>query len=348
MSNETAKWLNTRTAIGYTAKRGNAWHHRTELQENGGNHFTGPVPLEHALTLLRSPQLTVGTAESTILTPDGVTRITDPTRLSIVRPAGAFGPDDHGAILGSHMAGYQHHAYDQWLIEESNRILGHADGELGIGTLGLLKGGRVAWAQFEMPENVETRSGMAIRPFFTAMTSCDGSLATGYSAAAQIVVCDNTLAACEAETDRTGLRVKIRHTSKSLQRVADVAEALDLLVTVTDAYTAQIDRLALQVVSPSQFQTFLERWVPATDTKTGITAAKNRRAGLADLWATDERVTPWKGTALGVLQMVNTHDQHVKKSLTETRYGQTMHNFLKGKTAAQDTRVLSILTDVLA
>ena len=42
MSRETLEWLNENTLIGFTDKRGNAWHHR------GGydNHYPGGIPVE--------------------------------------------------------------------------------------------------------------------------------------------------------------------------------------------------------------------------------------------------------------------------------------------------------------
>ena len=45
MSKETMKWLNSNTLIGYTSKRGSAWHYRADLQAAEPNHYPGPVPV---------------------------------------------------------------------------------------------------------------------------------------------------------------------------------------------------------------------------------------------------------------------------------------------------------------
>ncbi len=45
MSRESLTWLNTNTLIGFTAKRGHAWHWRAEEQGNASNHYTGPIPI---------------------------------------------------------------------------------------------------------------------------------------------------------------------------------------------------------------------------------------------------------------------------------------------------------------
>ena len=46
MSQETSQWLSTRTLIGFTDKRGNAWHYRAEEQGTEPNHYPLAVPAE--------------------------------------------------------------------------------------------------------------------------------------------------------------------------------------------------------------------------------------------------------------------------------------------------------------
>ena len=46
MSQETPEWLNTNTLIGFTEKRGHAWHYRAEVQGDQSNHYPGAVPIE--------------------------------------------------------------------------------------------------------------------------------------------------------------------------------------------------------------------------------------------------------------------------------------------------------------
>ena len=45
MSRENLTWFNTNTLIGFTAKRGTAWHWRAEEQGETSNHYTGAIPL---------------------------------------------------------------------------------------------------------------------------------------------------------------------------------------------------------------------------------------------------------------------------------------------------------------
>jgi hypothetical protein len=55
------------------------------------------------------------------------------------------------------------------------------------------------------------------RPFLTATTSLDGSIATTYQTGAQVVFCDNTLSTALNSADT---RVKVRHSANSLTKLA--------------------------------------------------------------------------------------------------------------------------------
>jgi hypothetical protein len=67
---------------------------------------------------------------------------------------------------------------------------------------------------------------------------------------------------------------------------------------------------------PTNKATFLDQQVPRVDHKaqhlTGrsLTIAGKKRARLEELYHQDSRVTPWTGTAQGVLQAVNTYEHH--------------------------------------
>jgi hypothetical protein len=45
MSRESITWLNTNTLIGFTEKRGHAWHWRAEEQGDASNHYPGAIPI---------------------------------------------------------------------------------------------------------------------------------------------------------------------------------------------------------------------------------------------------------------------------------------------------------------
>ena len=172
MSEETATWLNTMTLIGFTDRRGHAWHYRAERQGAEPNHYPGAIPVEDVRRRLFGWTVLEGDvcSTATLLSDDGVATVTirDPDRKAMLRPPGALGADDEGAILGIFKSGYKAHDYSQWLLEQVAEIL---DDELAIGSAGLLRGGALAWVSIEVPETITTPEGVAFRPHLLATTS---------------------------------------------------------------------------------------------------------------------------------------------------------------------------------
>ena len=80
MSRETIADLNTQTLIGYTAKRGTAWHYRAEAQGDEPNHYDGPIPVADVHRRLFSWTPVTAPLQAAIINDDGVTTITDDTR----------------------------------------------------------------------------------------------------------------------------------------------------------------------------------------------------------------------------------------------------------------------------
>ena len=305
MSQETVKWLNTMTLIGFTDQRGHAWHYRADEQAGGPNHYPGAIPVEDVRRRLFGWKVLEGdvTSTATLLTDDGVgtLTLTDPDRKAMLRPPAALGPDDPGAILGVFKSGYAGHDYTQWLLEQVAEIL---DDDLAIGSAGLLKGGALAWVSIEVPETITTPEGVAFRPHLLATTSFDGSVATTYGRKVQLVVCDNTHAVAMAEA---GQQIKVRHSRHSQVKLADAREALALVHTIADDFAREVARLSAVRVSDGDWGRFLDELAPLPEQEgRSRTLAQSKRAGLQRLWDHDTRVAPWRGTAFGVMQAVNT------------------------------------------
>lgn len=102
MSTETMTHLNTQTLIGYTDKRGTAWHYRANLQGTESNHYPAAVPVDDVTRRLFHWTPVTGPVQATI---DGHT-YTDESRQVIVRP-------DTGRILGTFRSSYRFRS--RWL-----------------------------------------------------------------------------------------------------------------------------------------------------------------------------------------------------------------------------------------
>lgn len=334
MSAETLESLNQNTLIGYTSKRGNAWHHR----EGTDNHFENEVPMDRVLDLMSYP-LVEATLVAEWGTPDDITFAPVEGKKAIVRA-------DTGATLGIFGDGYKLHQPKEWLVDNLQILL---DGGLKVGSATVLKGGAVVSVQAELEETREAIEGVKHRPFLTAATSHDGSLSTRYMVGTQVVVCDNTLAVALKEKDR--LEHRIRHTSGSMSRVGEIRQALGLTVEqVGDQFDAQVRALVSQHVTDEKWDEFVKAFTGIEKAEEkggrGHTMAQNRVDILNNLWFNDERAAPWKNSAWGVLAAANTASHHEFSVRTSNRLERNEMRTLRGEWDSYDANVLQLLSRV--
>ncbi len=86
--------------------------------------------------------------------------------------------------------------------------------------------------------------------------------------------------------------------------------------TLADDFAAEVAKMCRVEVTPSQWKAFLDAHIPCHDNEgtalagRSLTTADRKRDTLAELYRADPRVSPWAGTAHGVLQAVNTNERH--------------------------------------
>ncbi|MDT0318534.1 DUF932 domain-containing protein [Streptomyces millisiae] len=333
MSQETLEWLNANVLIGFTDKRGTAWHHRRSLEGDEPNHYPGPVPVEDVRRRLFGWEAVSG--EVFVKNPVTGRLQQDSTRQAFLR-------SDNGYVMGYFTPGYQPHPYEEWLINKIGSLL---DDELSIGSAGLLRGGAVAWVSIEVPETITTPEGVEFRPNLFGTTSFDGSLKTRFKRAATNIVCDNTMALALSEA---GQEIAIKHSRHSRLKVAEAREALNLVYQTADDFAAEITRLCQTTVTDRQWDAFLdaEVRVPAEKGR-GRTLAEKKRDSLTRLWNEDARVAPWRGTAYGVVQAVNTYAHHEATVRNVHRPERNMLRAITGGVHQMDRSILSTLTGLL-
>lgn len=347
MSKETLTQLNTHTLIGFTEKRGHAWHYRASLQGEESNHYPGAIPVDDVRRRLFHWKAIEGDVRSNavIITPDGVEEIsiTDPERKAMLRPPRTLSPDDPGGILGLFKTGYLAHDFEEWLLDTVAQLL---DDELSIGSAGLLKMGAVAWVSVEVPESITTPEGVEFRPNLLAGTSLDGSLATTFSRVVTNVVCDNTMSAALREH---GQKIKVKHSRYSNLKLKDARDALAIVHTIADDFAEQVANLTAIKVAPPQWAKFVDVTVPMPEDKgRSRTMAENKRDTLNRLWNHDSRVAPWRGTAWGVVQAVNTFHHHEGIVRGMDRGERNMMRAVTGGVDQLDRTTLDTLEAVLA
>lgn len=350
MSRETIQHLNTHTLIGFTDKRGNAWHYRASDQGAEPNHYTGAVPVADVQRRLFDWQATprrvavevpADLETMTHLGDDGA-----PMRWAVEEDRQAITRSDTDLVMGLFKSGYVAHQYDQWLLGAVSTILGDT---LAIGSAGTLRGGAVAWVQVEVPDTITTPEGVAFRPNLLGCTSFDGSIATTWKRTVQLVVCDNTLEIARGEQ---GQQFKIKHTKNSGFKLTEARQALAIVHDTADDFAAEVTALCQTTVTDRQWRSFLDEYSPTVEdgaAKKGrsLTMAQNKQDELSKLWNHDVRVSPWKNTGFGVLQAVNTYDHHIGIVRGAGRAERNMLSAVKGEQAKSDEAALSLLGRIL-
>lgn len=327
MSRETSAWLNQNVLIGFTDKRGKAWHYRASDQGVEPNHYPGPIPVADV-----KRRLFDWTAE-----PEPIV-----VRGKVVPNQIAITASDNDEVLGIHRAGYGIHQYHDWLVDRVSFMI---DDTLQVGSAGLLRGRSQAWVSIEVPDTITTPEGVAFRPNLIACTSHDGSLKTRYKRVVTNVVCDNTMAVGLSEV---GQEIAYRHGKKDTFNLISAREALAIVHTTSEDFAAQVAALCRTDVSDRAWRAFLDAHVPITDTKQGRALAERKRGELTRLWVSDHRVSPWRGTAWGVVQAVNTHEHHYKTVRNVSRPERNMSRVVDDSVRKLDDTTLAELTRVLA
>ena len=334
MSAETTEWLNTNILVGFREERGEAWHYKASAQGVEPNHYDGAIPVDDVLRRLffweaiESPVF--------VSTPSGM--VQDTERKAIVR-------SDDNTVFNVFKSSYQVHQYKKWLLDTVANLVD--DNDLAIGGAGLLRKGGKAYVQVELPETIKTPSGFDIRPHLLACTSHDGTLSSTFQLVSTVVVCDNTLAGALGEKTA---KHKVRHSKHSIGKLQTVRDALGLIHEYTDDIMLELERLSTQKVTDAEFQAIVEHLVPVSmdlSVRPQVKArAENKQELLQHLYKNDPMVSPWKGTALGVLQCWNTY-QHHYAGADDSRVERNMLNGINGKTGEQDRVVLDAIKNLV-
>lgn len=340
MSRETIEWLNENTLIGFTEKRGKAWHYR----QGNDNHYVGGIPVEDVRKRLfdwEAVEVPVhtGTTSAQFSVPSSDTI---PGFKAWVHPK-------TGEVLGVHKETRALHQYAEWLVDTTADIL---DDDLQIGSAGLLRGGRMAWVQVEVPDTVETPEGVKFRPFILARSAMDGSFATSFSRSVTNTVCDNTMFI--AATEHGGQKITFRASGNNEVKLAEAREALGIVYSAADDFSRQVAQLTATPFSGRNFHDLLELEVPgevpgAGDSKREYAQWKKvqeKRDFIRDLYRFDERVAPWTGTAFGAWQAFNTYDQHERKIRSANRVERNQIQMVKGQQDSADAKILTKILEL--
>lgn len=337
MSKETAEWLNTNVLIGFTERRGHAWHYRATEQSDEPNHYPGPVPVadvQRRLFNWRPLEIVPALIDRNYRKGE---LFFDEGHKAIVHPT-------NGAVYQYATTGYQCHYYDEWLL---NSLANLIDADLSIGSAGLLEQGGLAWVQVEMPDTITTPEGVKHRPWLAATSSYNSTTATTYKKGTTDIVCDNTRTAF---FNGAGEQLRVKHTVNSIGKLAEARAALAIVHDVGEQFNAYVKELCEQEVANREWGKFLAEYAPdfPHSTPREKTNAESRRATLDEMYHFDPRVSPWKGTAYGVVQAVNTYVHHHQTVRGKSRAERNALMTLRGGFDRVDETSLALLKKVTA
>lgn len=259
---------------------------------------------------------------------------------------------DTGAALGVVSKRYTVHQYADSLVGAAAKITGQASGGqiIGVSGAGLLNMGAKAWLTVSLPDTIVTAEGVEFLPQLMCYGSHDGSLVTGYRRTVTNLICGNQMGSL---TRRGSAAYSIRHTRNSAVRVADAQAALGIIMETADEFSREVAELCATTVTDRAWSAFLDAAVPLptegeAKTTRALTLAENKRADMTMLWNSDARCSPWRNTAWGVVQTVNTHAHHFATVRGVTRGERNILATLAGDWERTDADTLVTLRGVLA
>jgi len=353
MSQESYQWLAKNVITGFSDSRPAWWLKYAEAEGFTPNAYPGAIPMEEVKQLLCSwePDISRILDEDKVLdairsglTGDDLIRAIGTTQLkhhkSVKRDGNEIG------LIGIDAAT---HLYGDWLVGTVEETVN--PGELEVSSTGLLRDSAQAWVQIERPESSVGPGGVQFSPYVLLSTSLDGSWKSQINQNNTMVVCDNT-----ANIGRSQ-GVAFKHTSNSGSKLGAFRGVMAAIVRGETDFKAELERMLSVAVPDDAFGRFLSSFVPINeeDKPAKKTRSERKRQELTQLYKADSRVAPWHGTEFGVVQAVNTWNQHMSQLRNSTGYElndtnlRAMRNYgerMKGNTGS-DNETSAVLQGVL-
>lgn len=370
MGMETAEWYNTMCLIGWETKRGKGWHYQAALQGAEPNHYPQGIPYADVVRRLFSwkPErvrtgnfIPCKVKEADIMLPawdENDEAILDedgkpiklPFKVAEVPGMRGVVRSDNYLELGHHTAKYRIHDYEEWLLKLQSNVIGDT---LDIWSAILLRNGAQACVQVALPETAhDDKTGMDFVPYIHAYTSLDGSLSTTFAAQTLLIVCDNTMMAANRNAEKSGRQQRFKHTSLSLStdRVTEVRQALSIIHQTAENSINFFHELAAVKVPEKKWVEVMDIIMPLPEDGAiarKVTRINNERELLNSTYHSDPMANTWKGTALGVIQAVNTYQTHYATVRGATRAQRNASKIVRGDFARSDLATLDALSNVL-
>ena len=133
-------------------------------------------------------------------------------------------------------------------------------------------------------------------------------------------------------------------------KIQNVRDALGVVFQMGENIVAEIERLGSITVTDREWDAIVNRLMPigvAGDVpQHAISKMENKQELIRQMYKTDPRISPWQGSALGVLQAFNTYTHHVAGS-DKNRAERNALNAIKNNSQQADNKVMSVINELV-
>jgi hypothetical protein len=113
---------------------------------------------------------------------------------------------------------------------------------------------------------------------------------------------------------------------------------------------AEIERLGAISVSDREWDAIVNRLVPIGVTgevpQSAISKMENKQETIRQMYRNDPMVSPWAGSALGVLQAFNTYAHHVSGK-NDNRAERNAMSVITGKIQQSDSKIIEVINELV-
>lgn len=334
--------LNQEVAVGFGKA---AWHFRGIDLDNlkaSGNYFDGPVPLERAIEMIGWQPVAFDLP--TVVDPDTMTPYTMPQRLSriVAHPS--------GVVINVVGAGYTENLHN----DLRDAVYAAMDAECDVASAVCLNHGDYLGASLIARDGIVLRGDFGtLQPYVSIFSSLTGKLGTGAATGTTRFECDNTGRAIDnGHGEVASFRVRRTRNAASAITAARIREALDIAVTETEDFAAELERLGNITISDGDMAEILDLWRPLPEDgakQSVLTATENTRGALTGLFLNDRRVAMGQNAA-GLFQAHNTwqHWEMVARGQNQgNRIGRQAERTTTGEVDALDREFMALVAQVV-
>jgi phage/plasmid-like protein (TIGR03299 family) len=191
-------------------------------------------------------------------------------------------------------------------------LLAEAGGEVWIESAGALDEGRKVWILARCAAELQI-AGEQYRSYIGFCNGHDGRTAVTAFMTDVRVVCTNTLGYAVGGAERSNQIVRVRHSTRSVERLSEARHILGLRSKRLEELAVMGEWLVEAEMPDGEFELFLEQLMPLDPDTEGTpahTMIGGRREELTSLYYGSENLGPIRGTRWGALQAVTEYADH--------------------------------------